>query len=75
MIKFREATVKEESKIRKSLHEWIGKDILEKITSGKVLVIGEGKIKEVFLVPMEVYSVLKKLKDVRMPYYLGLFFR
>ena len=74
MIKFREPTAEETSKIQESLHRWIGKDIFGKIFSGKVLVIGEGKIKEVFLVPMEVYNVFRKVKDIRMPYYLGLFF-
>jgi len=74
MIKFRKATAREISKIREALCEWAGRDIYREITSGKVVVVGEGKIKEVFLVPVEVYGILNRTKDKRMPYYLGLFF-
>jgi len=74
MIKFREATKKELSRIRKALNDWTGKDIYEEIISERVIVVGEGKIKEVFLVPKEVYNILDRTREIRMPYYLGLFF-
>lgn len=74
MIIFRKATKKEIVKIEKALNEWAGKNIYKKITSGRIVVVGEGRIKEVFLVPVEVCNILDKTKKVRMPYYLGLFF-
>lgn len=74
MIKFRKATMEEVSKIRETLREWTGRDVYREITSRKVVIVGEGKINEIFLVPIEVYDILNRTKNIRMPYYLGLFF-
>lgn len=73
-MNFRIISLAEEKLVQKKIDLKFGNRVFERIKNDFKLIIGEGILKEIFLVPNQMVEIFEKLKELDSIYHLGIHF-
>lgn len=74
MVKFRFIAPSEEKFIQKDISSKFGPSIFENIKKKYQLIVAEGKLKSVFLVPLQIVEIFNQIKEKESPSFIGIHF-